>query len=66
MWTAEMEASRELAGRTELGKWIRQIGRTWYGGWIGFAAASGGRAEDLVGGSPWRSLSREGGPDAER
>ena len=69
MWTAEMaemEAVRELDGRTELGNWVRQIGRAWYQGWIAFAAASGGRAEDLVGGNPWRSLTREGGSDAER
>ena len=66
MWTAEMEAARDANGRTELGNWARQIGRAWYCGWIAFAAASGGRAEDLVGGNPWRSLIRQGGSDAER
>ena len=69
MWTAEMaelEAVGELDEGTELGNWIRQIGRSWYRGWIGFAAASGGRAEDLVGGNPWRSLTREGGANASR
>ena len=69
MWTAEMaemEALRDLDGRTDLGNWVRQVSRTWYRGWTGFAAASGGRAEDLVGGNPWRSLTRKGGEDAQR
>jgi hypothetical protein len=31
----------------------RRLARAWFDGWQKFASVAGGRAEDLVGGSPW-------------
>ncbi len=39
--------------RTESSGWGRVV-TVWFRGWERFAEAAGGRAEDLVGASPWR------------
>ena len=45
---------------------VGAIARWWWQGWQQFVSASGGRASDLVGPSPWREIG-EGGEarDAE-
>jgi hypothetical protein len=70
--SAEREATSlsELAG----GAWapelmpnlFRQVARLWYRGWLAYAAASGGRAEDLVMGNPWHTGAALGGDHAAR
>ena len=45
---------------------VRAAAKWWWQGWQQFVSASGGRASDLVGPSPWREIG-EGGEarDAE-
>lgn len=45
---------------------LRQVGRLWYRGWLQYAAASGGRAEDLVMGNPWHTAPTPGVDHAQR
>ena len=34
---------------------VARLGNAWYEGWQRFAESAGGRAEDLVGGNPWKT-----------
>jgi hypothetical protein len=52
-----VESSNEVGGQVEAAEVSRlaRLGRAWLAGWEAFAGVAGGRAEDLVGGNPWRS-----------
>ncbi len=57
---ASTERPVEVAG------WVQRAGQAWYRGWLGFVAASGGEATDLVGANPWHVERARGGKHAQK
>jgi hypothetical protein len=43
---------------------VGRLGQAWYEGWQRFAESAGGRAQDLVGGNPWRQETTGGRREA--